>query len=146
MKIAIEIIFSFTCSVGFGICFQIKPKELYLAGMAGAIVRIVLILASFFTPSRLISSFLGALAGTFFAEFLGYKMKTSIAKFMYPAMIPLIPGDVLYNLINSLINVDGEALGFGVTLTAALIGIALGCMIAPMIVHSKAYWSRALHR
>lgn len=133
-----EIFFSFTCSVGFGIVFKIKPKELPLAGLAGAVVRIVLIVSKLFTANRLIYTFLGALAGTFYAEFLGAAKKTSIVKFMYPAMIPMIPGDLLYNVIVCIINVDGvDLVTYGADMIASLAGIALGCMIAPMLLHAK---------
>lgn len=138
MDALLEIILSFTCSVGFGIVFKIKPKELPLAGLAGVIVRIVLIIAKLFTSRRLLYTFLGALSGTFFAEFLGLRRNTSIAKFMYPAMVPMIPGDLLYNVIVCMINLDGiNLLKYGTDLVASLVGIALGCMIAPMIVHSR---------
>lgn len=144
-KIIFEIFFSFTCSVGFGIVFQIRPKELPLAGLAGVVVRIVLLVSQLFTASRFVYTLLGALIGTFYAEFLGTAKNTSIAKFMYPAMVPMIPGDILYNVIVCLINLDTVNLtGYLVQLVSALAGIVLGCMLAPMLLHTQRYWKGVL--
>jgi uncharacterized membrane protein YjjB (DUF3815 family) len=143
----LEIFFSFTCSIGFGIVFKIKPKELPYAGLAGVIVRIALILAQLVTGNRLVYTFIGALVGTFYAEFLGTAKKTSIAKFMYPAMVPMIPGDLLYNVIVGIVTLDGTAtLENGVSLMSSLVGIALGCIVAPMLLHSRAYVRSAVGR
>ena len=147
LNIFFEIFFSFTCSIGFGIVFRIRPRELPYAGLAGVVVRVALIVSQMFTANRLIYTLIGALTGTFYAEWLGYIKKTSITKFMYPAMVPMIPGDLLYNSIVCLISLDASDLAdYGLDLTKALFGIALGGMLAPMILHSKAYMKQVLNK
>lgn len=145
MKGLLEIVFSFTCSVGFGIVFGIKPKELGYAGLAGMVVRIVIMLSQLVTGNRLIYTLAGALFGALYAELLGRYKKTVVTKFLYPAMVPMIPGDLLYNTIVCIVNMDGtNLLAYGTNLVQALLGIALGTMIAPMLIHSKRYMRNAL--
>lgn len=145
MKGLLEIVFSFTCSVGFGIVFGIKPKELGYAGLAGMVVRIVIMLSQLVTGNRLIYTLAGALFGALYAELLGRYKKTVVTKFLYPAMVPMIPGDLLYNTIVCIVNMDGtNLLAYGTNLVQALLGIALGTMIAPMLIHSKSYMRNAL--
>ena len=127
--------------------FRIPPRELPLAGLAGVIVRIALFFSQMLTANQLIFKLVGALTGTLYAEILGTAKKTSIAKFMYPAMVPMIPGDLLYQSIMSLIHLDTVNLAvYSLDLVKALFGIALGTMLMPMILHSKSYFKRALKK
>ena len=133
MKIFFEFLFSFTCTIGFGIVFGIRKKELYLAGIAGLVTRAVLIICESMELNRLVYTLTAAFVGTVFAEIVGRSRKESIAKYMYPALVLLIPGDVLYKLIVAMLTVDHAVISANVLLLAqALFGIAAGCMIAPV--------------
>ncbi len=143
--IVLVILFSFTCSVGFGVVFGIRPKELGYAGLAGALVRITIMLSQLVTDNRLIYTLTGALFGALYAELLGRYKKTVVTKFLYPAMVPMIPGDLLYNTIVCIVNGAGQDfLIYGTELVQALLGIALGGMLAPMLLHSKRYFRSIL--
>lgn len=139
-EILLELALSFTCSVGFGVVFQIRPKELVYAGLAGVVTRTVLILTGFLTADRLLYTLLGSLIGNFYAVFMGRRRQMPVTKFFYPAMVPMIPGDLLYQSVAALIRLDEAGLSqYGLELVKALLGIALGSAIAPMILHSRAY-------
>ena len=128
-----EFIFSFTCTVGFGIVFGIRKQELYIAGIAGLVTRAVLILCESMELNRLAYTLIAALIGTFFAEIVGRRRKESIAKYMYPTLVMLIPGDILYNFIVAMVTVDQAAASANMLLLGeALFGIAVGCMIGPV--------------
>lgn len=145
LESCLEILFSFTCSIGFGIVFGIKPKELGYAGIAGVVARIAIMLCQLVTANRLIYTLAGALSGALYAELLGRHKKTVVTKFLYPAMVPMIPGDLLYNTIVCIVNLDGtDFLIYGTNLVQALLGIALGSMLAPMFLHSKRYMREVL--
>ena len=133
MHIILEFLFSFTCTVGFGIVFGIRRNELYIAGIAGLLTRAVLIVCESMELNRLAYTLIAALIGTVFAEIVGRRRKESIAKYMYPALVMLIPGDVLYNLIVAMVTVDQAAVSANTLLLGeALFGIAVGCMIGPV--------------
>lgn len=137
MNIILALVFSFTCTCGFGICFGIKPQELYLAGLGGIVTRIVLMICEPVFPDRFVYTLIAAAVATVFAEIVGRKRNASIAKYLYPALVLLIPGDVLYELIMAMIQTDLPMINAKlILLVEGLAGIALGCMIVPMVVRN----------
>ena len=66
--ILLALLFSFTCTTGFGICFGIRPSELYLAGLGGVVTRIVLMICEPAFPNRLVYTMIAAAVATLFAE------------------------------------------------------------------------------
>ncbi len=136
-EILLACLFSFTCTIGFGICFGIRKEELVWAGLAGVVTRIVLIICESLLFNRLFYTMVAALVGTLYAELVGMHKKVSIAKFLYPALVLLIPGDVLYEMIMAMIQLDQPAMMHHLVILAqALLGIALGSMIGPMLFRS----------
>ena len=89
------ILLSFAASACFGAVFQIGKKDLWLAGLGGALTRIVLLV---FTPilPRLIYMTVSAFAASLYAEFLATLQKKPSTYYVYPAIIPLIPGDLFF--------------------------------------------------
>ena len=107
------------------------------AGLAGVVTRIVLIICESLLFNRLFYTMVAALVGTLYAELVGMHKKVSIAKFLYPALVLLIPGDVLYEMIMAMIQLDQPAMMHHLVILAqALLGIALGSMIGPMLFRS----------
>ena len=137
-KILIVIV-SFFCSVGFGIVFRIRPKALWLAGLAGSFTRTVLLCAMSFTDNRLLYTFLASLAGTAYAHLLARKLHIPITKFMYPALVPIIPGDMLYNTAVCMVSVSPELKLYAGNLLQSMIGLGLGTIITPLVLNSKKY-------
>ena len=136
--ILVSLAVAFVCAVGFGIVFGIRAKELWLAGMAGFVTRIVIILCEAAAMGRFTYTFITALVGTLYAELVGRARKSSIAKFMDPAMVLLIPGDILYKMIVSMMKLDSAGITANfVTLMKSLLGIALGCMLGAMVFNVK---------
>jgi len=137
VDILLALLFSFTCACGFGICFGIRPQELYLAGLGGIVTRIVLLICEPAFPNRFVYTLIAAIVATVFAEIIGRQRNASIAKYLYPALVLLIPGDVLYELIMAIIQTDLVMINAKMVLLAeGLAGIALGCMIVPMVVRN----------
>ncbi len=137
VDILLALLFSFTCACGFGICFGIRPQELYLAGLGGIVTRIVLLICEPVFPNRFVYTLIAAVVATVFAEIIGRQRNASIAKYLYPALVLLIPGDVLYELIMAIIQTDLAMINEKLVLLAeGLAGIALGCMIVPMVVRN----------
>jgi uncharacterized membrane protein YjjB (DUF3815 family) len=135
------VLFSFTCSTCFGVTFHIRPQALFFAGLAGAITRTALLLSQSCISNRFVYTLLAAMVGALYAELIAGLKQTPITKFLYPAFVPIIPGDLLYNTVVSLMTgayVDCAV--YVIELAQALMGLALGGMLVPMVVHSKRYW------
>lgn len=131
------VVVSFFCSVGFGIVFGIRPGVLWLAGLGGALTRTVLLCAMACTDNRLLYTFLASLAGTAYAHLLARRLHIPITKFMYPALVPIIPGDMLYYTTVCMVSVSAELASYAGKLLQAILGLVLGSMVMPLLLNSR---------
>lgn len=133
----IELIFlSFTASLGFSIVFQMHPKELVFAGLGGALTRIVYIVLLTSTDYRIAFTTLAAFAAALYAEIMAIIKKTPATVYLYPSVIPLIPGDLIYYAMLGLIWQDTAAFQTNaVDCLLSLIGISVGFVICSSIMH-----------
>ena len=91
------VMLSILASVGFGMVFGIRPKELVFAGLGGALVRIVyLALMTAFPEYRIVYASIAAFSAALYAEILANIRKQPATLFLYPSIVPLIPGDLFY--------------------------------------------------
>ena len=132
---AIElIVLSFLASLGFAIVFQVRGVNLLIAAAGGAIIRTVYILLQMFIPYRILYAGLAAMAAAFFAELVATKKKTPATLFLYPSIIPLIPGDLIYYTIGGLVLGDKDTfMNNGIDCLLALLGICIGFVVASTI-------------
>lgn len=124
------IFFSFTASLGFGVVFRIEKKNLLLAGFSGALVRCVYLVLLDMTDQRIIYSLFAAMFAALYAEIMAMYRKVPSTIFLYPAIIPLIPGDLLYNTAVNFILQDVPAmLSNAANCALALAGMSIGFVI-----------------
>jgi uncharacterized membrane protein YjjB (DUF3815 family) len=128
------VVWSFIASFGFGLLFRITGKDLLLAGLGGALTRAVFILCMNLTDHRLIFTLLAAMFAAFYAEYLAVHKKVPSTVFLYPAIIPLIPADLLYYAVNGILTrdfayfiVNAEKLVLGLS------GLCVGFVVASTI-------------
>lgn len=130
------ILLSFGASVSFGAVFRIEPHDLVLAGLGGALSRIALLLLAPRISSRLIYMALAALVASLYAEILATKRKDPSTYFVYPAIIPLIPGDLFYYCLEGLFVGNLEMFTEnGANCLLALLGMSSGFILSPIITH-----------
>ena len=137
----ILIILSFGTSFFLGIVFGILPRDLWLAGLGGALTRIVLIVLM---PvcARPAYATIAAFVASIYAEVLGKLQKKPSTYYTYPAIIPLIPGDLFFYTLIGINQKNSEMVrtnGFNCALTLASmsVGFALSFAIAHYIRKSK---------
>lgn len=136
--------FSFTASAAFGVGFGIRPGALPYAGLGGVLTRAVLLLALQWSDDRLLYTLAAALAGAFYSELVALAKDDPMAKYLYPAMVPVIPGDLLYHTVVCFVQGDRGFFSYGAELLLALLGLALGSMLAPMLAHCPRYCRRVV--
>ncbi|MGN0297661.1 MAG: threonine/serine exporter family protein [Lachnospiraceae bacterium] len=127
----IEIIgLSILASIGFAIVFQIDKKDLIYAGLGGGITRIVYLIFMTFIPYRIVYIALAAFVSALYAEMVsGYK-HTPATYYLYPSIIPLIPGDLFYYMCAGLIVGDTEMFeNYAIQCTLALVGLGIGFVV-----------------
>lgn len=124
------ILFSFTASAGFGIVFRIEKKKLLWAGLGGALTRCAYLFLLEITEQRILYTLLAAMFAALYAEIMAMHQKMPSTVFLYPAIIPLIPGDLLYNTAVNLILQDiPEMLSNARNCVLSLAGMSIGFVI-----------------
>ena len=136
------IIFSFGASLGFGIIFHIEKRSLFFAGLGGGLTRCVYILLSQFTAKTFLLALLPAMFAALFAEIMAMRNKMPSTVFLYPAVLPLIPGSLLYYICVNLILGDIEAtLSYVEQCALTLAGICLGfVLISTFTYYRRVYY------
>ena len=135
------VIFSFLCSLGLGIVFRMNRKCLLFAGIGGAITRIVYILMIEATEHIFLQTLCAAIVAALFAEIMAMNKKVPSTVFLYPSIIPLIPGTSLYNIcVNIILGNQSEALSYAWECFLALSGMCLGfVLISTFTYYRKIY-------
>ena len=130
------LILSFLASMNFGVVFRIPPHDLLRAGVGGLLTRAALLITTPFISNRAAYIFIAALVGALYAEVLAVKRRDPSTYFVYPAIIPLIPGDLLYYSVMGLYIGDrAMAEGNGYNCLLALVGMSVGFVLSSIIAH-----------
>ena len=130
------VILSFCASIGFGTVFQIPPHDLWRAGIGSVLTRLALIYLPGIVPYRLVYTGLAALTASLYAEFMATKRKNPSTYFVYPAIIPLIPGDLFFNAILASLYGDwAMAASNGSNCIIALLGMSIGFVLSSSVAH-----------
>lgn len=130
------IILSCLASVGFGIVFQIKPVNLIFAGLGGALIRTVYISLKAAQLSLIVFTALSAFTAALYAEVLAGIKKTPSSLFLYPSIIPLIPGDLFYYaMVGLIVNNNSLFADNAVNCLIVLTGISVGFVLCSSITH-----------
>lgn len=136
------IFFSFTASIGFGIVFRIGKQNLFWAGLGGALTRCLYLFLLEITEQRFIYILLAAMFAALYAEIMAIHNKMPSTVFLYPAIIPLIPGDLLYNTaVNFILQDIHTMLNYAKDCALSLAGMGLGfVMISTFTYYRRIYF------
>ena len=100
----IQIFTGFLGSLGFGILFHIRGRNLIAASLGGLMSWTVFLLLEPLFPDETMRYFLSSGAVTVYSEIFARVMKTPTTTFLVPSLIPLIPGGALYYTMNYALN------------------------------------------
>lgn len=130
------VLVSFLASCGFAVVFRIANRDLWLSGLGGALTRVVLLLISPIFPQRIVFVTLAAMAAALYGELLATKCRTPSTYYIYPSIIPLIPGDLFYYALVALYLGDKEMfLSNGTNCLVTLVGMSIGFVLSSIIAH-----------
>lgn len=130
------ILLSFSASACFGITFRIPIQDLWLAGLGGALTRIALISFSALIPNRLIFMTISASIAGLYAEYLAVQRRQPSIYFVYPSIIPLIPGDLFFYSLSGLFLGDSAWVkSNGVNCILSLLGLSMGFVLSSTVSH-----------
>lgn len=120
---------SFLASLSFGILFNIKGRNLWLAAFNAAIGGVLYKLGLYYGLGELMSNFMGALVLSIGAEIFARICKTPVTTFVVCALIPLVPGGGMYRTMLEV--VEGDVQG---ALTLALDTLSIAGVLALAIL------------
>ena len=134
---SIELVFlTLMASTGFSVTFNIQLKDIGFAAIGGVVVRIVYILFQLAIPYRFVFTMLAAFFAALYSEILAIVKKEPSTLYLYPSIVPLIPGDLFYYTALAIIWGNGAILTqFGPDLALSLVGISVGFVLCSTIVH-----------
>lgn len=100
----VQIIASIIATIGFGIMFNIKNRNLIHTGIAGGISWVVYLLGKNCNLTDGLNYFLASLCLSLYSEIATRKLKTPVTTILIAALIPLAPGGGIYYMMYNLIN------------------------------------------
>ena len=122
-----QIAAAFVGSVGFAIILKIKGRQIFFAGIGGALTWAVYLLAYDQLTSYFWGNLIAALFVAVFAEVMARVNKAPATIFLTAAAVPLIPGANLYNMMYGIVKQDlSMAQQNGVTALVIALAISLG--------------------
>lgn len=127
-------------ALGFSFVFRVDKKHLAPATLGGALTWGVYLLVIAPTQSIFAASLAAAAAATFYAELLAFLCKTPATAFLYPALIPLVPGGSLYYTMSELIMHNYSACAeYALRTVEYMVGISGGVVAASLAVYAFKY-------
>lgn len=100
----IQIISAIITTIGFGIMFNIRNRNLVHTGIAGGISWAIYLLGKNYNLSDGINYFLATLCLSLYSEIIARRLKTPVTTIIIAALIPLAPGGGIYYMMYNLLN------------------------------------------
>ena len=100
----VQIIAAIITTIGFGIMFNIKNRNLFHTGIAGGISWVVYLLGKNYNLTDGPNYFIATLCLSLYSEIVARKLKTPVTTILIAALIPLAPGGGIYYMMYNLIN------------------------------------------
>lgn len=127
---------SFLASASFGVVFRLPNRDLWCAGMGGALTRIALLLLAPVFPQRLAYVAVSALVAAMYGELMATWRRDPSTYYIYPAIIPLIPGDLFYYSLVALYLGDTQMFTANASnCMLTLLGMSIGFVLSSIIAH-----------
>ncbi len=130
------IVLSFLASASFGVAFHIYYKDLTLAGICGVLCRVVLLLSSSQTENRTLFVLTAAFVSSLFAELLATRRREPSTYLIYPSIVPIIPGDLLYfTVLGFYLNDAAMVQTYGISCVQSLLGMSIGFVLSSTVAN-----------
>ena len=131
------VVLTLVATAGFSVVFNIQLEDIVFAAIGGVIVRLVYILFKFLLPSYpFIFTMVAAFFAALYSEILAITRKEPSTLYLYPSIVPLIPGDLFcYVAFGIVWGNTSFIVENGPNLALSLVGISIGFVLCSTIVH-----------
>lgn len=131
MGLIINSIYAFFSSLGFGLLFNIKGKNLIFSSLCGGLGWFIYLFSSnFISKSENFNYFIAAVFISLFSEVSARILKSPVLVFLVCGIIPLVPGGgMFYTMLESLKGNTNKALAVGCNTLMLAGSIAIGIVL-----------------
>lgn len=125
---------AFIASLGFGILFNIRGKNLFFAALGGCISWFIYLILKTNGQSEIYSLFISSIVFSMYSEICAKILKTPVTTIIICALIPLVPGAGMYYTMYEIINGNSsKALELGLRAIGNAGTLALGIIFVSTI-------------
>lgn len=126
---------AFFGSLGFGILFNIRGKNLFFSSLGGFLAWFSFLLSALLLPNDVAQYFFAASVISIYAEFMAMLRKAPVTIFLVTSMIPLVPGGTIFYTMQQLIlGNTKEAFQLGLYTFEIAGSIALGILLMAFLI------------
>ena len=131
------VVLTLMATAGFSVVFNIQLGDIVFAAIGGVIVRSVYIFFKFLLPSYpFVFTMLAAFFAALYSEILAIIRKEPSTLYLYPSIVPLIPGDLFCYVAFGIVWKNTSYISDnGASLALSLVGISVGFVLCSTIVH-----------
>ncbi|WP_346915766.1 threonine/serine exporter family protein [Clostridium sp.] len=125
-----QVIYAFIVSLGFGVLFNVRDRNLFFAALGGAVGWFFYSLTLNLSGSSVLAMLIASISISVYAEIFSRVLKNPVTLFLVCSLIPLVPGSGMYYTVFEAVkgNVD-KSLNYGIE-TISLAGvIAVGIIL-----------------
>lgn len=134
-RILVQLITAGLGTLGFAIIYKTSPKKLHIAMLGGMLTYAMYETVYILSGGILAASFCSALVMAIFSEVFARIMKAPAILFLFACLIPIVPGNALYNTMYSLLSYNEVSLLENARITLeTVLGIAVGLGVASIII------------
>ncbi len=143
MNDAVRILLSAVSAAGISLAFRVRKRDLWLAALCGGFTRAVLIGLTAAGLPRLATVILAAGLASLLGQILSQVRRVPPNYFIYPAILPMLPGGQLYQTMAALTARDTAGfLHSGSQTLVTVLGMSIGFVLSSTAV----YYAETLRR
>lgn len=121
-------------TVGFSLLFCVRAKYLWIDAVAGLLADAVYLIGLYALSSELLSAFWATVFSSLLSELLARILKAPVPVFLLPALIPIVPGGMLYHTMSALFYRDFDSFAeYGNATLLTGVGIAAGIVTVSVL-------------
>jgi len=92
----LQVIYAFIVSLGFGVLFNVRDKNLFFAALGGAVGWFFYSLTMNLSDSSILAMLIASISISIYAEIFSRVLKNPVTLFLVCSLIPLVPGSGMY--------------------------------------------------
>lgn len=132
---AIQLLCACAGTLGFSLLYNLRRCRLLPAVLAGLLTTAVYLLCTRVTGNALFCYMAAAVAAGAYAELAARVLHAPTTVFLFPGLIPLLPGaGLFYTMVSIVHGSTADFLFFGLQTVHAAIGIAVGVLFSSILV------------